>query len=54
MERPVKNVVVLASGSGTLLQALLDDGWVTSLESAQAMMEELLAAQRAHLPRFSA
>jgi alpha-galactosidase len=35
------------------LQALLDDGWVASVDSARAMMQELLEAQANHLPRFA-
>ena len=52
LQQDLNTTAALRGDRGLALQALLDDGWVTSLESARAMMDELLAAQRAYLPRF--
>lgn len=57
-DRPVKNVVVLASGSGTLLQALLDDPEpkpyrITAVGSDRASCVALDRAASAGVPTFS-
>jgi alpha-galactosidase len=52
LQQELNTAAALTGDRNLALQALLADGWVTSVADARRLMDELLETHKAHLPLF--